>query len=88
MMMTVGPAWPVLTTSARTLARPPDLATTLRHVGWRTAHPSELSSAPVLKTLSLVLMVNVKPKVELITSQYAQFDNKPNFSDTNPILHH
>ena len=53
--------------------RPPGPVTPLRSVGWRTARPSELSSAPVLRTPSLALTGNVKPKVEAV-HRFAQFD--------------
>ena len=65
-MMTVVQGSLVLTTVARILARPPDLVIHLRRVLWRTARPSELSSAPVLRTPSLALTGSVKPKVEAV----------------------
>ena len=63
-MMTVVLVLPASTVSARTPVRPPGPVTTLRSVGSRTAHPSELFSAPVLRTLSSGLTENVNLKVD------------------------
>ena len=63
-MMIVVQGLLVLTTSARIHARPLDLVIQHRRVVWRTAHPSELFSAPVLRTLSSDLTENVDLKVD------------------------